>query len=333
MPGTGQQLIQTLLSLRELQLRQQAADLATKEFGLRVQSEQRQGEYQKGELAMQERGLGIQQGQLDVAKGQGATDFLRTLTNTEQGMAHPEALTPFASQFAPRLGLDVPATQALMGGIAPSQTAATSGAIGAQSHLEQFLNEAALKRLQGLPPDQQQPIVQGFLQRVATNQSLSDAAIDATVNSLTEDEKKQALLVGKRLAPNAAEDAQIRMGWANQRLEDRKLEVQASAMGLEHELGLLKLKDTAGENVYKEAAQALHEYRTLYEGMVRSSATLTPEGRAMGIRQLNAFAAQLQKLAPEVYGKEGTSPLPMIPPGTELAPTGFIDFVRTHMTY
>lgn len=174
-----------------------------------------------------------------------------------------------------------------------------------------------------LPEGKRDRVVSSFFLKTTQNMNPGEAALDAEVENLSPEERKQAVLVGKGIAPSASEDAQIRQGWAQLRIQDRRLQMEFEQLGLAA-LRAKKDPETSGKIL-----ELLKERRQLMSEMVKINNTLTPEGAETYRAQLNALNEQLRQLSPDVYGlgdkgkgiRPGTNPLLDIAPGRNLSPT------------
>ena len=161
-----------------------------------------------------------------------------------------------------------------------------------------------------LPKDRKDKIVATMLEKGTSGMTLGEAALDAEVAHMTPEERKQAVLVGKGLAPSAPQDAQIRQGWAQIKIAERNADIDAARLGI----AAMEAGADKDEKVGKEITEILKERRQLMAEMVAGAATQTPEGVESHRAQLNAYNQRLRELAPQVYGTGDKTK--GIPPGT-----------------
>ena len=315
MPSKVAELMQTIIGLKEVQVREQAQQLA-----------EQMAPFQQA--LVQSNVLGARQ-------------------NILQGMTDPNAVAPYVDQFAQGTGLDPNAMGAVIHGTAPSPSTVVGGAMSAGNAGGQFNEQAAAHGLTGqsvgdlskdaffktifgsaqeylgqMPADQRQQFISGVVQRAGTGQSLTEAAIDQAVMHLTPEERLQALKVGKGLAPSASEDAQIKLGYTNARIQDRQVTSQSAAQQLDAMVRMAEVNARLTGAKKDEVSNILIKRDELQQKLLTNSATLTDEGVQSTNAQLNGYNEMLRKMAPEIFGPKGTAPLIDIPQNKTLGTTG-----------
>ena len=331
MPSNIQGMIQTIVALRELQQRDAAHKLAREQFGL-------------------------QQDQSRVANAATQAQIMQQFQGMLGGTQNPQAFLPFAEQFAGNMGYKpeviqtliqqmVPTTQTQRSGASRKamqneQTAAIAGEVeatgrgpeaNAQGALLAQLFGGAQQQLQGMTPEAQQPLLAGVLQRLATGQSLTDAAIDQNVLRANPAEVTQARRIGMGLAPSAAQVMQDRLGWAGQTLGYHQLVANTAMQELGRRVEMMSASAKLKKDQTEEVDKILVRRDELRQRLMTSGATLTPEGYKDMIRQLNAYAQRLRTADPTTWGPRGTHPQVDLPLNTEIGATGLFPFLGAHL--
>lgn len=308
MPSRISEMIQTIVSLQELQMRKQAQLLAQQQFGLQQQ------QFRAGQQQQSLTGLGQFQ-------------------NLLQGSTNPQAFLPQVPQLAQNFGVDQTALQTVVETAAPAAattqgvlavraaqdpTAALYGgraAIGAPTPGEASRDEllgAIFSGARGaygaMRPQEQSAFSSRVLERLGSGQTRGDVAMEQELLGLPPEARRQMLLVGKGLAPGATDDAQLRLGWARYRLDYN----QALLAG--------RGKDGLTEGARFSQIEYVNKLRAeLIDNLTKSGATLTPEGREIQRQTLNSYNMWLRILAPEVYGPQGTNPTMDLPQGRDIS--------------
>ncbi len=353
MPGERplQGMIQTIISLRQLQLQEAAQQL-------------------------QQQQIGISQGNLDLARGAAPLQGIAGLQGVLQRTDNPAAFSPYAPQIAQQTGMPADFVTQIMNQT-PAATGTTqaravqSGAAAAGGSLN--ANAAAVNLAGAQPgeinrdrllqsifgqagdvystmePAAREGFLRGVIQRQGTGQSLSDAAEDLAVedflkradaadaaNKTPNATKDQIVKIGKGLAPNASSDAQIRLGWANYRQNERQLQTTSALEQLRTRASLENARATLDAKAFEETNNILAHRNDLLNTMSRTGATATPEGIRAYAEQLNAFNAQLRNAAPTIYGTYRDAQgnvvvapgyLHDIPIDATLTPSGIFDYL------
>lgn len=315
MPSKISDLVQTIVQLREIQNRERAQKLA-----------EQMAPFQQS-----------------LAQAQA----LGGLQNISQGMRNPSALQPFSGQLAPA-GTSGEILSTIFGETAPSVATTRGAAVAAgrnnpaASQLDQHAAQQeltgthetpasqfsdkmfteAMSHLDTLPPDQQQQMILGFLQRQATGQDLTSAALDRVFTELTPEEQKLALKVKQGTALSAAEQAQLALGYTNAKTSYLQVVSQSAADGARAQAALAEVQARYGQAKAGVVNDVLFKRDALLQNLLKSSATQTPEGKVLTNQQINAYNEQLRSLAPDVYGPNGRVPLVDIPIGSTVGTTG-----------
>ena len=318
------QLIQNIVALREINVREQAQKLADQ------MAPYSQAATQAGTLA--------------------------TLQGVGQNLSNPAQLAPFAGQLGPA-GLDPGVLQTIFQGSPP--TAATTVATAAnqgrtnpnatqldknaaeqlltgehttpESQLRDQLFNQAHGILDQLPPEQQHSMVLGFLTKQSTGQSLTGQLLDEAGAFLSPEDRKLAVKFKLGLALTPAETEQLALGYTNARIQDRQVTAAAAADGLRAQAALAEVQARYGAQKSTEVNQLLIKRDELMQKLLGTSATLTSEGKLTTSEQVNAYNEQLRQAAPEVYGPKGRVPLTDLPTGGTIGTTGFSQYLQQSM--
>lgn len=319
MPGV-QQLISMIVSLRQLQLQQAAQDLQRKQLGLTAQ----------GGLREQLSGMeDPNQMMAHIPELEEQTGLSPMMLSTIIGQTPPATATTRAG--AARRGM-----QQVGGALDPTiATREMTGALPGQLAEDDFMKSivgGAEDYLMSLPPERRQPLYAGFLSRQATGMDVGSATRAAATadffGSAPQDVKDRAVAIGAGLAPSASEDLQRELGWAGYRAQQR-----ASEMGLALERLRIKASlDAAGQTTtgqaFRELNDLIQQRSELLTNMVRNSATMTPEGKASFVDQINAFNQQIRMLAPQVYGKGAPYEMQDMPKDATAGTTGLWQYFK-----
>lgn len=322
-------MVQMLVSLKELQLRQSAQDLATQQFGLQQQ-----------------------QNVTQTAASQ--TGMLGSFQQLLQGMSNPAAMLPYVSEMAKRTGFSPDAMQTMIQGT-PASVAATQGAatqaanapgpngepglLNAQTaaRLAQEYDQSKLLRgifgtaqqaLNSMHPEQAHAFGQGVLQKEATGQSVEDAVMSQRFAELTPDVQKQAVLVGKRLIPGASEDAQARLGVAHLNLAQRQQDLEAAKASLEYKAQIAALEGKGGVTD-KHTLELLKDRNNIMNEMQKGSSTANELGTEAFRSQFNAINDELRRLHPDIYGKGASQELRDLPKGSTTTSSPFMQMFQS----
>lgn len=296
-----QSLFQTIFTLRELQQRDEAARLAREQFGLQT-------------AATQEQMLGHFQGLLANAKD-------------------PKALIPHLQEFAKRTGFSQQALQTLTEQAVPSaatqagasiqegvaQTGGPGGSLAipaattaltgklpgglAEDDFNNTIFSGATRFVKDQAPTAFQAFMRGVAQKRATGQSIEDATYDQLVATLPKETLDQAYKVGKGIAPDANHVIQTQLG-VQQLMLQRDVSVWENAIKRRQlDLAMMEVNAKVGGERGEKVNQILRSMQEMILTSERMSGTLTEKGTAVNNATYNAWVAQLQQLAPEIFGR------------------------------
>lgn len=312
-------LVQTIIQLKELQQRDEAAALAREQFGLTraMSQEQAIGHFQ---------------------------DVLGNLSDPKALLPHvgefaartgftPEALTTIINKTAPSVQTTLAGKVAKGSGAVPDDVSAFKALAGIlpsemdKSDLMRTVFGGSTQYLHDMSDEERKDFLHGVLQNVGTGQSVGEAAVSAAMARMAPEELSQAAKVGAKIAPSAGEDIQRQLGF--QRLQlDKATALSDSA------LRELQIRAMMAENQGKltgatlQMANELVQKRDQWLQFVsKGIATATPEGKKVYRDQLNAYNQQLRAIAPGLYGPTGTIPLTDIGENETTSATSFGDFM------
>lgn len=337
-PAAGiNQIVQTIVALKDLQLRSAAQDLARQQFGLQQQE------------------FGLRADQMDVASREAAQSGFQNLQGLIRNTDQPSALLPFVSEFANRIGVSPqsiatiiqhtpPTTETTRGaavakgaeqlGGTADVAAANQALVGvlpgqlAQDALSAKLFTGAGGYLSALSQPEQQQFFSGVATRVATGLTPGQAAIDQAISNLPRPQLHQIALVGHGLAPSASDQEQARLGWAAHQIQQSQLASTSAIESLRTQAMISEAQARLGTERSSHVADLLKERDKIYQQLTTGGITLTPEGRAVGAASFNHYNELLRQTAPEMFGPKGTSPLQDVKPEGNLGITsGFVDFL------
>lgn len=307
MSKSVQGMIQTIATLKQLQLAEQAQTLAREQFGVGQQNQQNQS--------------------------------LMGFQNLLQGSANPTQLESIIPQFAgARTGLDESALSTIAQNTMPQAAHGAQKLPGeiAEDNLKRLLYSHTTQYLNELSPEERQPIVASTLQHVASGQDVGSAASSAAMADFFQRAPKelrdQIIAIGKGLAPSASDDAQLRLGWAKYRADVQQATASLANDTLRTQAALQTAAKTLDAQAFKTANDLVDQRAHLLENMTKSSATATAEGIRTNAEQLNAFNEQLRQAAPGIFGKGGTHPLTDLKPDQTTNATGLLPFLSNYLT-
>lgn len=331
MPSNIQGIIQTILQMRELQIREAAQRLAEQQIGISTQN----------------------------AQGGALAGFQSLIQNS----ANPAAFAPYAGQMAQRTGLpsdflstmisqtpasaaatrgralqsgaeqlggsqDVAAATQELTGMTPGQAARDRTASAIFEHVPAYL--------QGLPPEDQQRLSADIVQQLASGQDVGSAAMSRIsadfISRAPQEVRDQIVKIGRGLAPGASEESQLQLGYARYRLDERQTEMQLGFEDLRTQAALREAASKMDKGAFDATSQLVMKRSEFLTDMARRAATQTLEGRLTDADQLNAFNEQLRQIAPDLYGPKGTHPLLDLPRDKSVSATGFLPFLSQHLS-
>lgn len=288
-------LINTIVTLQELRLRNQAAKLAQEQFGLTQRSTEEQ---MLGHL----QGLiqNVPQDKRDeLAKL--IPDFAKHTGYSPESINNLFAATP-PSAATTQAGAIAGGAQELAGGL--NKTAATvaltqslPGALASDTLHGDIFN-GARSYLSQLAPDQVKDFNAGVLQRLGTGQDLKSASMDQLFFHMPEDIKKQATLIGAQLAPSAEAVVQNRLGAGELALRQNALANDSANQEFMHMIALAEAKAKLSGDAFKTANELIKDRENAVQDFIKNSQTLTEEGLAIKRGQINAYNRQLKALNP-----------------------------------
>lgn len=320
MPTPINELVRTIVSLRQLQLQEAAQQLSRQQ---------------------------VQQG--------AQTSF----TNMLPGLDDPNSILPHLDQFSQQTGLDPSTLQTLVEHTPAAATTTKSRSLQsgaaqlggsadragafqditglseggyAADQLRAQLTHGATSYYGGLPENERQGFHAGVLQGLATGQDVGAAASSAAVADFMHradpSTRDEIIRIGKGLAPSAGEQAQIQLGFANYRNNMRATEANIANESLRTQAALMAAKQTLSGKAFDDASTILQKRDALLQFMTKSAATLTPAGIQTHAQTINAYNEQLRQLAPGIYGPSGVVPLADFPKNTLPGMTGFGEFFK-----
>lgn len=323
MPSNIQGLLQTIIGLRDLQLREAAQELQRKQ-----QQVGAIGQFQQ--LAQNT----SDPSQLSSIIPQFAqtTGLTPDVLNTMLSATPPTTATTRGraiQQGAKQLGgsQDVAAATTELTGMTPGATA--------RDKLMEHLFGGTSDYYSNLNPQQQQGFHQGILQAVATGQDVGSAAMSmATADFMgraPKETRDEIVRIGKGLAPSASEQSQLQLGYAKYRLDARNIESSLAFEDIRTRTALLSAQAQMDKGAFQETNNILDKKAALVESWTKNSGsgTLTPAGMQEFRQTLNSYNAQLRAAAPQVFGPQGTVPLQDFPTGTAPAASDFGQFLKS----
>ena len=324
-------LIQTIVSLKEIQQRDAAAKLAREQFGLQEQEfGLNQAKAQESTIAMlQDLAHNVtDQSQLEpligpLAKHTGLTEdaVSKVLHSTPSSVATTTAAAVQSGAKQLAGSADVPAAQAALN--------AQPGALALDELHHQIFSGAGgyLDELKTKNPKAYQDFNAQVAMKTGTGMSLGDAMIDSAVQNLSQSERNQLVRIGKGLAPSASETEQLRVAWAGKRLEQRQLDQMAANEDFHNSLALSEARTKLSGEGFKTVNELLKEKRTAVQDFIKGGPTLTEQGIEQQRATINGINAQLRAIAPDIFGPGGTAEAKDLKPGETPGSTSmFLNF-------
>jgi hypothetical protein len=308
-PGGGVSgLINTIVTLKTLQQRDEAARLAREEFGL----------------------------QQNMSQEEAVAHLQNILSNTQD----PTSLLPHVDEFAKRTGFSVPALETIIKQASPSLATTAGGVVArgvkragpqledvsaytniahtmpgavSEDEFNKLLFGEKSTLLQNLGQKDKEDLLREAMSKSLTGMSLGEAAIDAIIPKLPKEQLQQAALIGAKLAPSATELAQIKLGLMENEIrsntassEDAYRTMMAKAAMIEAN-ARMKAEDPQRFKLTQDLLKQRDQYLQYLGG--GANKTSTPEGRVINAQQVNAYNEMLRQIAPELYGPNGKIPL------------------------
>lgn len=327
-PSPTSQLVQTIFNLKELQLRQQAAALAQQQFGLQQEQVHANiGATHEAQVA--QLGQILQQTQdpqallehvPELSQQTGYSEgLLKTLIqNTKPSVETTKAGVVSRGVASAGAALEQPAAYAATVGALPGQVSADA--------TQKELMDHATEYYKSLQPAQRQQFDQEVLQRSANGQTPGQAAIDMAIAGLPKDKLRLAAEVGAQIAPSAAQDAQIRLGYAQVRQREREITAESADRRAALYAGLAKAQQEGKDKGMTEVNKILHDMSQFEMDAQKNSSTFTREGKLQYNAQINAYIEQLKQAAPQIYGPGGIygpKGYPQMPLDATISPESF----------
>lgn len=290
-----QGMIQTILTIKQIQNQDAARALAERQFGLSEASTTEQ-----------------------------VTSGLRALASS---LPDPKVLLPHVQQLADRTGLPGDLLTDIFSNAAPSVDTTRSAAVargarsagtsldqpaasvaitgqtpgGLQSDaLQEILQRGAQDYYNTLTPERQQGFNAAVLTRVGKGQTMGEALQDELFAALPEDQQQEAIKIGKGLAPSADSVIQGRLGAARLKLEENSQAAESAARQLQLQIAQTEADARLTGTEHDKVINILKAISDQQEFMARNSGTFTPEGQVQQNAALNSFYAELRKIAPSV---------------------------------
>lgn len=314
------------------------------------------------QLQLAEAAQKLQEQQVGISRQNAQTGAIAGLGNMLPGMSNPQALAPFANQFTEPTGLSLDALQTIIGGTPASSSTTKAAAVqsgakqlggsldvpaatmeltgqtpGAQAYdaLRQELFHGATDYYNKLPDQGKTGFHQGVLQQVATGQDVGSAASSTAfadfMQRAPQNIKDQMAAVGKGLAPSADQVAQLQLGWAHERLQQRQTDMSLALEDLKVHAGIAEARNRLDKDAFQTTNTLVEKRSELLNNMAKNSSTMTEEGKRSFSTQLNAFNEQIRQAAPAIYGPKGTHPLFDIPVDATIGASGFGAFMSQYL--
>jgi hypothetical protein len=308
------------------------------------------------------RQLQLQEAAQDLARQQGQVSAQGSFSSMLPGLDDPNSLLPHLSQFSQTTGLPEDVLQTIVQHTPAAQTTTRSRTdqTTAAGMSEQARNEAGLTDITGLTPGayatdqlraqlsrgasehystlrpaERDAFHAGVLQSIGTGQDVGSAATSTAVadfmSRASPEVKDQIIKIGKGLAPSASEDAQLQLGFARYRNDMRATEANIANESLRTQAALAAARAQLSGKAFDDANTLLEKRDALLQNMVKTSATLTPAGVQTLGETINAYNEQLRRIAPDIFGAQGTVPLSDFPKKTLPGMTGLSEFLKLQM--
>lgn len=339
-PSPTGQLVQTIFNLRQLQQRDEAQKLARDAFGLNQQEfAQQQASAQEAQVAQ--------------------------LTQILQNTQDPQALMQHIPEISQKTGYSEGLLKTLMQNVKPStettragvvsrgvasagaaieQPAAYSTLVGQQpgqlagDDYQKTLMEAAKEYYSTLPADKKAAFDQGVAQKAATGQKPGEAAIDLALAGLPKQQLTLAAQIGADLVPSASQDLQIKLGYAQLRVQQQEILAQSADREAAIMAGLREAQMRGKSEQSTKIVELLKELREAKAEGLNNASTYNKVGKTLNNATINVILEQLRMAAPDIYGRidpktgkpiGGPIPLPDIPLDADLgAVSPFQGFLR-----
>lgn len=186
-----------------------------------------------------------------------------------------------------------------------------------------------------LNPEQQQGFHKGVLQGVATGQDIGSAAMSSATADFMQraprETRDEIVRIGKGLAPSSSEQAQLQLGYAKYRLDQRNIESSLAFEDIRTRAALMAAQAQMDKGAFKETNDLLDKKAALVESWAKNSGqgTLTPSGMEEFRQTINSYNAQLRQAAPSIFGPTGSLPLQDFPKGNAPAASDFGQYLKS----
>jgi hypothetical protein len=325
--GGIQGLIQTIVMLQNLRSQQEATQLARERFGL----EKRQTGAQILGSVLQ--GLpGYSNPSQFVGQNVGE---LAELTGASPGFLQSAAAQTPPAVATTRAGAVQRGAQAAGGALdQPAAYGAIAGTLPGGLEQDKFAADifgGARGYLSELPDDQKQQFMARVAEKSGSGMSPSQAMFDEAKMRMSPQELAQAVRIGADLAPGANADAQTRLGWARQRLDQRQFEWQSGLEEMKVRAAIEGKEREMGAQAFKETNDLITKRAEFLTNASKMSATLTPQGAESYINQINAYNAQIRAAAPTIYGPGAPNEIKDIPVGKNVSTISLTDAIMSYL--
>jgi len=312
-PTPTQRLFQTIVTLKELRQRDEAAQLAREQFGL-----------QQAQFGL------TQQEQARIA-GQAQEQGLAALQAIRQNVTDPSALLPHVDAFSRMTGAPADVVTSILQGTPTSAATTRNAAVStgypqlggsldkeaasaavtgqdqganALSGLHQQIFNGAQHFVSLLPPAEQQAFNQRVAEKVGSGMAPADATADELFQRSPRVDQIRAMQIARGLAPSASTDMQasianrtLALDYSKQAFEEQSRTLQLDIAKSEAQARLAgKDPETA-----KKVIDLLDLYNKSWDAFQKSSTTLTPTGIVTKAQGINSIVDELQKIAPDQF--------------------------------
>ena len=318
-------LIRTIVSLRELQQRDEAAQLARQEFGLRVEMSQDEAQQHLQDL---------------LKNSADPQSFLKYAPIFASASGKPQDfIENIINQAAPSIPAITAKKAAAAAGTIPDAAVASRTFLGAlpgavtEDALQGRIYQGASDALSAMSPAKRDTFNQGVAQRLGTGQTLREASMDEMWGALPDTEKKQWLEIAGGILPNASQAAQTRLAQAEYLARVEQMKNEAAYQGLHMEILRAEAKSKLDKAGQDEVDKVLKDIESLHSNAQRNAASRTQVDQVIDNSMYNSLVDRLWKIAPEIYGEHGTAPMPKIPINSKFGEPGsgtlFLEWLKS----
>lgn len=307
MPATTtKDLIQTIVSLRELQQRDEAAQLVRQQFQLQGQEFAfNQGVTQENLLS----GIANLAGTVtDKNALHNLVPFLASRVGTSEDNLHQLINSVPRSTETTKAGVISRGVDKLGAGLeAPAATAAMTGTLPGgltQDEFQGMLTKSAQTWLAAQTPEQRDALNAQLFSQRALGKSLPEVINDHIYSTLPPEFQKQATLIGMKLAPDASSDLQHQLGTAQVNLEHDRLLEEGKDRDIRLKLAFAEAQQKLDKDKVSLLGETLQHQATFLQDAAKNGSTLTPAGLLQYNATINGFNEQLRRVAPEIFGRK-----------------------------